>query len=232
MGARFENFALGRALHSVLKFVKSENVHPEFADQNVFTADLLGGGFAGRELQVGGDFSPGVDIAGINSYAIPLIHPVASTGVAGVTIQNNDGFDRRVIAASMSINFAAAPTANSAGIEVGYYLKPDPDGSTIIPVLWAKPFPMDGTSIQFDFPLTGFVLPGGVFHAGGDPANIGESGPMGIASTWDKLVPAGWAFYGYVAYWSPSALANFPATTKLLPSIGAIKKAVGTQVPR
>lgn len=189
--------------------------------------DIGQGGFMDRQLLARGDYSPGLNVEGLNSYVHAFISPSMSDGPQ----YNNsgDGLDRRIMTADLTLQFVAAMPYGDM-IEVGFYLKRTPDEVAEHPVLWARWMPGDGFSTRFRFPLTGFLLPAAAV-ATGDPPYLMQ-GAAGVASTWDRLVPAGWAFYAYIGYADVSGAKNFPLGTILQPSFSSIDQPSGSQVPR
>lgn len=226
MGARFEAFDIFRNLAGKLK-VKGQENGPTTLDTSELRSvlDVGQGGFMEREISRGANHSPGVNIGGLNSKVFALISPSPSD--AGLIV-NRDGKDRRVMTADLIVDFEAL--GYNYLMEVRYFLKADPDETAIFPVMFMRWFPGDYISTHHEFPLTGCGLPGADVRFG-DPYYAGYIG-QSLGCTWDKVVPAGWAFYVQVSAASLGVAANFPANTIAGPSVSAWAAPSGIQLPR
>lgn len=214
-----------RRLADLLK-VKDQKGFADQVDtsQVVPTLDVLQGGFAERVYEYATALTGNPSVSNLASWR--LISPVGSFSPA---ILNNDGKDRRVLAADINMVNMSLGLGNMQSWH--YYLKPDPDSATIISVLWAhKGSQVDAENTESMWlTLTGYLtnLP----SQGNDPPYVGGGAPA-IACTWNRVVPAGWEFWAAVRNYGGGGTgdANFPVGSSILWNVATAAAPAGIRL--
>lgn len=192
----------------------------------VATIDIGQGGFMERTF----DHANDGDIVGAQQIVVkPLISPLASDTPL---IQNNDGRDRRVMAASVALSVLAG--AGFRFVSWRWFIKPVADSTPEIDVAWGwKAAGLDSVNLLegIHIPLTGFLQAQAQLDIS-DPPVFYPGGFPSLAPSWNRIVPAGWGFY--VQLWSineTEALVNFGGGTVATYDIAVAAAPQGMRVP-
>lgn len=218
------NIGITRHLQRLGQLLKMEGVR-QFPNELDFstvkpTLDLGQGGWMERSLE--GVQSELASIAGLSQGTRVMI----SKNPADLPlILNNDGSDRRVVAASHRINWEGNP---GRLLSWRWYLKPNPDATAEIDIAYAHRAGQlnDWSDLQLWIPLWGFTS----HITNGDPS---ISAYPSIASTWKGVVPAGWALLWQWWAWdvATGAAAAMPANTTIVSSAATLRSPAGVNLP-